>query len=171
MEMEAFEQKGKPVVLGKPPRYHLDHMNIYHRLSEKRRLIGIIAAVYFSFSGCMSYPFTGKHVPIRGNEPIEAKAQLADQVLAAMPIENVRAEIQKRHPKLSKKQLNRIHLTSAKMNLRDEEGVTREEIHLIVTIYHDAKLHPVASDIEQFVVTLLEAELQRQRTVKSTTTP
>ena len=146
-------------------------MNSYHRPVEKRGQRAFIAVVFVLFFGCTSYPYTGKHLPIRGNEPIDAKAQLAEKVLAAMPIEDVRAQIQKRHPKLSKNQLNRIHLTSAKMNLRDGEGVTREEIHLIVTIYHDAKLHPVASDIEQFVVNLLEAELQRQRTLKSTTTP
>ncbi len=51
------------------------------------------------------------------------------------------------------------------MNFQDKDGPPRREVHLAVTIYHNAKLHPIADQIEEFVASLLQAELKRQRYV------
>lgn len=113
-------------------------------------------------SGCASYPISGMHVPIRDAGSSESKFALAKKVLSALPTDKVNELIRERYPHLSYKQLKRIQLFYTKMTFIEKDGA-REEVHLVVRIYEDRILHPVAGDIEEFIRSLLREELQRQR--------
>ena len=113
-------------------------------------------------SGCVSYPITGKHVPIEGVGSSESKFALAEKVLDALPTDKVNELIRERYPQLSDKQLKRIQLSYTKMTFIEKDGA-REEVHLVVWIHEDSILHPIAPEIEEFIRSLLREELERQR--------
>jgi hypothetical protein len=80
--------------------------------------------------------------------------------------EQLRTQVQKRFPELSGSDLNRIECDYAEMNFNDASGgAPRQEVHLRVTVYQNARLHPVADQIEELVASLFQAELKRQRSV------
>jgi hypothetical protein len=112
-------------------------------------------------SGCVSYPTTGKHVPIEGAGSSESKFALAEKVLDALPADKVNKLIRDRYPQLSDKQLKRIHLSYTKMTFIEKDGA-REEVHLVVRIHEDNILHPIAPEIEEFIRSLLREELELQ---------
>jgi hypothetical protein len=131
----------------------------------RRTVRSTFAALSLAFLiiGCVTYPWTGSHVPIDGIESLEQKVGLAKKVLAALPIDQVREQIRRCYPQLSKKELKRINLSYTKMNFVEKEKPSRQEVHLTVTIDHNRKLHPIADQINNFVASLLREEIKRQR--------
>jgi len=129
----------------------------------KMILAMMVWSVAILLGGCIQYPYTGKHVQIDGEGTPEEKEALAKSVLAALPPQEIRKQIQQRFPKFSAKDLKRIEFDYAVMNFQDKDGPPRREVHLTVTIYHNAKLHPIADQIEEFVTSLVQAELKHQR--------
>jgi hypothetical protein len=128
------------------------------------KLAIILLSIILLLSGCVEYPYTGKHVPIEGTETLAEKVKLAKSVLGALPPEQIRKQIQQRFPKLSRSDLKRIEFDYAEMDFHDSNGgAQRQEVHLTVTVYQNARLHPVADQIEEFVASLFQAELKRQR--------
>ena len=121
-------------------------------------LLGITLLV----SGCASYPITGKHVPIRGDGSTEGKFALAEKVLKVLPTDKVNEMIRERFPQLSDKQLKRIHLLCEKITFIEKDRA-HEEVDLVVRIYEDGILHPIAQEIEEYIRSLLREELERQR--------
>ena len=121
----------------------------------------ILLGLVLLSAGCMTYPWTSKHVPVVAGESSEEKVMLAGKVLAALPVARVREQIQERYPELSVKQLKRI-------NLYHTEG---RQPQLVVRIDHDRKLHPIARQIDEFVASLFREELARQRALSNVAEP
>ena len=130
------------------------------------KLANALLSIVLFFTGCVTYPYTGKHVQIEGTETVEEKVALARNVFAALPPEQIHTQVLRHFAQLSPKDLKRIQLSHSVMHFAPRPGVeerSRREVHLIVTIYHNRKLHPIAHDIQEFVASLFREELERQR--------
>ena len=129
------------------------------------KILPMLVATALLLAGCAAYPSSSQRVQIEGEDTLAVKGDLARRVLVALPEAWVQAQVRQRFPQLSAEDVSHVHLRITRVELDSPEvlaKVNNNRVQLVVVVEETPALRPVASQVEEFVASLLRDELRRQ---------